>query len=171
MISSPPATARLPPGRKSYCTSTTTSASSTLRRIEGRPLLRGRRRRRGRRGFARRGRGWRASQERVAFIEGVLGVGAVAGHDVGNFLDQIGLGLGQGLFGETGIEILLARVVDQLVAAVDETLGLRQLLGRHVRRGIGGRNDQCFATPKLLGDVIADRLGEGARGEKRRREG
>src|SRR6478672_1702675 len=33
MISSPPATARLPPGRKSYCTSTTTSASSTLNRI------------------------------------------------------------------------------------------------------------------------------------------
>src|SRR3569832_1853869 len=141
MISSPPATARLPPGRKSYCISTTTNASSTPKRIGIVRLLSGRRGRGGCR-FARGGRSRSTGQQRVALIERILGVGAIAGHHGGHFRDQIGHGLGQYLFGEAGIEILLAGVIDQQNATVDEALRLCRRRGRRARRGGRGGRDQ-----------------------------
>src|SRR3569623_726513 len=171
MISSPPATARLPPGRKSYCMSTTTNASSAPRRIGiVRFRLLSGRRRWGGSSFARGRRGRRAGQQRIAFVERVFGVGAVAGDHRRDLGHEVSLGLGEGLFGEAGIEVFLAGVVDQLVAAVDDALRLGELLGRSARRGIGNGDDQRFTAPELFADVLGDRLGKRARGEKRWRE-
>ena len=121
MISSPPATARLPPGRKSYWMSTTTSASSEPGCIA--ILLGG-----GGRGVGCRRARCRAPARRIrrrCISRPTPSPVTTAVTSV----TQVGLELGHLLLGETGVEVLLRRVVDQLVAGVDEVHGLGQLLG------------------------------------------
>ena len=107
--------------------------------------------------------GGRATQS----LEAVLGAGA-AGDDRGDLGDEVGLLTWSPALGEAGIEMLLGGVGNQLVAAIDIDLGLRQLVGRGIGRGVGEGNDHRLAAPERLGDVVADRLGMGAGGEQGR---
>src|SRR5690242_7312229 len=123
MISLPPATARLPPGRKSYWISTTTRASSTLSRIAARTLLLGGGRRGVRRSFLARRiggryRGRRVGHQRLALFERILGAAAVAVHGGCHLGHQVGFDLGQLFLGEACVQVFLAGSGDHAVALV-----------------------------------------------------